>query len=203
MPSEISNSNRLTGRFYDFAGWFYPVIEPWLRGPRQRLVDCINAEPPGRMLEIGMGPGYHLSSYHNHHVTAIDVSGSMLKQAARRCQSSEITLLRMDGEQLAFADDVFDSVVLAHVLSVTADPNQMLAEVHRVLKEGGRAFVLNHERPASTSRLWGALLSLSCNLLRLKFSFRLADLDKMKQFTCLQRLSLGWGERFSLSILQK
>lgn len=203
MPSNMARSNYRTGQFYDFVGWLYPLIEPWLRNARRTLVSHINAEPSGKLLEIGVGPGYHLSMYGTHQVTAIDVSARMLERAARNVGTSSINLIRMDGEHLVFPDNAFDSVVLAHVLSVTSNPEKMLAEAHRVLKFGGKLFVLNHESSNPTPRFLKRLLQLSGLMLRLRLDFRLADLHNQKRFTPIQSHRLGRLERCQLTLLQK
>ncbi|MEO5575633.1 MAG: methyltransferase domain-containing protein [Gaiellaceae bacterium] len=47
--------------------------------------------------------------------------------------------LEMDVHELAFPDETFDAVLALSVLDAVADQPQALAELHRVLRRGGRA----------------------------------------------------------------
>ena len=46
-----------------------------------------------------------------------------------------------DGHSLPFADDSVGSIVCSHVLEHVAHPNVVIAEMHRVLRGGGRAYM--------------------------------------------------------------
>lgn len=96
----------------------------------------------------------------------------------------------MDGEDLAFPDESFDYVVLCHVLSVTADPARMLAEVHRVLRPGGRIFVLNHETPVNAWRHVDKALRPLAGWLCFRSWFRLGEIPGADRFQ-LERLETG------------
>jgi phosphatidylethanolamine/phosphatidyl-N-methylethanolamine N-methyltransferase len=50
----------------------------------------------------------------------------------------------MDAGQLAFADDAFDVVIAAFVISVVPDPIQVIAEIKRVSKPDGKIVIINH-----------------------------------------------------------
>jgi ubiquinone/menaquinone biosynthesis C-methylase UbiE len=47
-------------------------------------------------------------------------------------------LIQADGESMPLADESFDSVFCINVLDHTFNPNDVLREIHRVLKPGGR-----------------------------------------------------------------
>jgi ubiquinone/menaquinone biosynthesis C-methylase UbiE len=50
----------------------------------------------------------------------------------------------MDAHQLSFADATFDCVVAQFVITLVANPEQVLSECHRVVKPGGRIILVNH-----------------------------------------------------------
>jgi SAM-dependent methyltransferase len=50
------------------------------------------------------------------------------------------------GEALPFPDASFDTVALTMVLCTAPDPAAVLAEIHRVLRPGGRLLFLEHVR---------------------------------------------------------
>lgn len=178
--SVIQSDNRGTAAFYDWACRLYPVIDVFFAPGRRRLIGQINRLPPGRLLEIGVGPGHHLGLYRKHQITAIDCSAKMVSSSRRHAPLADIR--QMDGEALNFPEASFDYVALCHVLSVTADPARMLAEAHRVLRSSGRLFVLNHETPSNAWRHLDRILTPWARGLRFRSWFRLADISGIDRF---------------------
>lgn len=186
----VTLGNAPVASFYDRVAWLYPLVD-WFCSPgRRNLIEHINREPTGRLLEIGVGPGRHLRLYRTHEITAIDCSVAMVDRARRHAPNAAVR--RMDGERLDFPDASFDYVVLCHVLSVTADPARMLAEVHRVLRPRGRLFVLNHETPPTAWRYVDALLAPLARRLRFQSRFRVEHIHGIGRFRT-RRLAAGTG----------
>lgn len=80
-------------------------------------------------------------------IVGVDVSSEMLEIANRRIERGsrrDISLVKMDAETMNFPDGYFDCVSLPYVLSVTPDPDKLIAEIRRVCRKGGSIFVLNH-----------------------------------------------------------
>lgn len=125
-------------------------------------VALAGAVPVGtqRLLEVGVGTGLALPRYpHAAQLVGVDLSLEMLARARRRVQDTGLHserraahLLRADAEQLPFADASFDCVTLPYVLSVTPNPERLLAELRRVCCAGGRILILNH---FSGAGVWG------------------------------------------------
>ena len=193
------NPNSSTGAFYNWARWLYPVVEPFLSRARGRLIAAVNEYPSGELLEIGVGTGSHLSVYRASHVTGVDVSPGMVDMASRHAREIGAEVKVMDGEALEFADAVFDRVVMAFVLSVTAYPERMLAEAWRVLRPGGLAFILNHETRLQPH---GLVLRMR-SWLRLRSRFNLADIPGWPESSVIRRAACPPGGWFTFVILQK
>jgi len=83
-------------------------------------------------------------------VVAVDASAAMLGAARKRLAGQHNVDLRSgDLESLPLDDETLDAAVLFLVLHYLAEPRQVLAEVHRVLKPDGRLLVVDmmpHER---------------------------------------------------------
>ena len=191
--------NQRIARFYNWSRHLYPLVEPFLRSAKRKLIAAVNEHSPGTLLDIGVGKGTHLSDYRAHHVTGVDVSPGMIGMATPHAQSIGATLKVMDGETLEFADASFNRVVMAFVLSVTAHPDQMLAEAWRVLQPGGLMFVLNHETASNPP----ALVSLTRRLLHLRSRFMLAEIPGWPESAVVRREACAPGGWFTLVILQK
>ncbi|MGA9423021.1 MAG: bifunctional demethylmenaquinone methyltransferase/2-methoxy-6-polyprenyl-1,4-benzoquinol methylase UbiE [Rhodanobacteraceae bacterium] len=75
-----------------------------------------------------------------------DINGAMLAVGRDRLIDrglvEGIDYAQLDAERLPFADNAFDCVTMAFGLRNVTHQQQALAEIHRVLKIGGRALVL-------------------------------------------------------------
>jgi len=101
----------------------------------------------GRVLELGAGTGANLPLYGPQaKVVALDRSGPMLEQAARRRTRAVVRLLQADVHCLPFGDGLFDAVAGALLFCSVTDPARALAEVRRVLTSGGRLVLVEHTR---------------------------------------------------------
>lgn len=105
--------------------------------------------PPGplRILDAGCGTGAMalLFAGMGHQVTGIDLSREMLTKARKKADEKSLTLELQagDAEYLPFADRSFDVVVNRHLLWTLPHPETALNEWHRVLKPGGRVFIID------------------------------------------------------------
>lgn len=78
-------------------------------------------------------------------LVGLDPSAGMLGQAA----GLHIPLVRALGERLPFGDARFDFVSMGFALRHVADLEALFAEMHRVLKPGGTACILEITQPQS------------------------------------------------------
>lgn len=140
--SSIKKIYAFYSRIYDFIfkRWFYPR--------QQHVIQSLALREGQRVLDLGVGTGLSLPLYpRNVQVTGVDLSDSMLREAQKKIQQERldhVTLLEMDAGRLAFADDAFDVVIAAFVISVVPDPVQVIAEIKRVSKSDGKIVIINH-----------------------------------------------------------
>ena len=186
--------------FYNRFSLFYPLVEIFLQPQKGRLYREINSLPPGKLLEVGVGNGKDLKNYRHHQLTGIDTSPAMLVQAKR---NSRAELHLMNAEALDFPEHSFDYVVLSHVIAVADDPEQLLQEVHRVLKPGGSLLLLNHFTPDN----WLKHLDRGVEILAEKFHFRsvfpLHRLKALQRFSLVRQVKFLPFSYFQLLIFQK
>ena len=147
--STISNQPRMT--------W-------WERHMVPRLIGCCCAQPQimkarsrvvplaeGDVLELGCGGGINLGFYDRTRVkslTGLDPSPGLLDQTRAMMQATGMTadIHPGIGEAMPFADARFDTVLVTFTLCSVHQPQQVLAEMRRVLKPGGKVLFLEHGR---------------------------------------------------------
>lgn len=102
----------------------------------------------GEVLEIGIGTGLNLPQYPGHvrRITAVDPNPGMHRLAEKRIVETGIDVQKhvVSSERLPFEDQSFDSVVSTFTLCSIEDVQRAIAEVHRVLRPGGRFLFLEH-----------------------------------------------------------
>nr|MBO2499517.1 methyltransferase domain-containing protein [Acidimicrobiia bacterium] len=99
--------------------------------------------PPGRVLDLGSGTGAALEIFGDREVIALDPVVEMLRLSPIRHRVAAV------GEQLPFRDETFDGVFSAYVFRNLTSVPRTLEEIHRVLRPGGRAVVVDLTRPKS------------------------------------------------------
>jgi phosphatidylethanolamine/phosphatidyl-N-methylethanolamine N-methyltransferase len=102
-----------------------------------------------RVLEVGVGTGISLPEYPPRtRVVGIDLSARMLQRARARAARADLAnveaLLEMDAARLDFAGNSFDVAMAMYVMTVVPDPERAMAEMHRVVKPGGRVLAVSH-----------------------------------------------------------
>ena len=115
---------------------------------RRRLVrQALHAAPGERILDVGCGPGFYCAELLEEvgasgSVVGLDSSTAMLELAARRCAGHEnVEFHEADALSLPVADARVDGALCVQVLEYVADSQAALAEMHRVLRPGGRVAV--------------------------------------------------------------
>jgi len=115
---------------------------------RRRLVrEALAVQPGHRVLDVGCGPGFVAAELlgevgESGAVVGVDRSAAMLGVAARRCEGlGNATFQEGDAAALPVEDESFDRALCVQVLEFVADVPAALAELHRVLRPGGRVLV--------------------------------------------------------------
>jgi ubiquinone/menaquinone biosynthesis C-methylase UbiE len=111
--------------------------------------------PPGpRILEIAPGPGYlaiELARIGRYEITGVDLSDAFVAMAVENAAKAGVTADFRVGNAAAlpFAAAAFDFIVCRAAFKNFREPEQALREMHRVLRPGGEALIIDMRRDAS------------------------------------------------------
>src|SRR6266852_5778559 len=92
---------------------------------RQHAVRHLDLSPGQRILEVGIGTGLALPFYpRSCEIVGIDLSEGMLakcRERVRELRLEHVSLRKMDASAITFADDSFDAVMAAYVVTAVPD----------------------------------------------------------------------------------
>jgi ubiquinone/menaquinone biosynthesis C-methylase UbiE len=107
----------------------------------------------GLVLEVAPGPGYLAVELAKRQlqVVGLDISKTFVEIAQANAAQEEVKVEFRVGNASAmpFAADVFDFIVCCAAFKNFSEPVQAIDEMHRVLKPGGKALIVDLRRDAS------------------------------------------------------
>ena len=120
------------------------------------LADRLAKEVPagGRILEVAPGPGYlaiEVTKRGRYEVTGLNISKTFVEIAARNARQASLRIDFRQGNASAmpFSGDTFDLIVCRAAFKNFSQPVAAMNEMHRVLKPGGRALIIDLRNDAS------------------------------------------------------
>ena len=145
------NTNRWNRIRYTFYAPGYDLAARIFSKSRNQSIRALGIKPNDEVLIVGAGTGLDLEFIHEDcHITATDITPAMIERTLKkniqykRNLSAEV----MDGQQLNFADQSADKIILHLILAVIADPIACIKECERVLKPGGSITVFDKFVPS-------------------------------------------------------
>ena len=138
-------------RYFEWYARAFAPVMAW-------CADAIAATPGMRVLDVAAGSGQPALAIAPRvqpggTILGIDFSPEMVAVAerrARRAGASNVSFSTMDAERLELPDASFDAVTCACGLIFFPDAHRALAEMHRVLKPGGRVAIVVWDEPSKS-----------------------------------------------------
>lgn len=162
MHSDVTQSHyeRLADKYDE--NWAYsPEFVEWMTGNIIRRLKPVPGE--SRVLDVGCGTGLYARGMADHAsvVVCADLSAAMLGQLP---DDHRLVPLVAGAEELIegkvrLPHDGYDAILMKEVIHHVADPQQVLADLPRLLRRGGRVLVVMLPSDINYP-LFGAALSL-------------------------------------------
>lgn len=122
---------------------------------RKRAIRYLKPSMPERILDVATGTAdvalLMARMLSPKEITGIDIARQMLELGRKKIEqqgfSAVIQLETGDSEKLRFDDNSFDAVTVAFGVRNFEHLEQGLAEMHRVLRPGGRVVILEFSKP--------------------------------------------------------
>ena len=168
-----------------------PVMKDFYR---QVAEEVSSKASSGKMLDIGTGPGNIpleiARRSQNFEIKAVDISPAMVRIASKNAKDAELAghvhFQYGSAESIPFGDGYFDLIISTLSFHHWAKPKECLKEIHRVLKNGGEAWIydlrreLTKEARVQLRNRYGLFLSfLVLYFVRLHSSVRLQDVQEI------------------------
>ena len=125
-------------------------------------------DPGAVLLEIAPGPGYlaiELAKLGAFRITGLDISHSFVRIAQENAAKDGVDVKFRQGNasELPFAANWFDFIVCRAAFKNFGDPTGALREMHRVLRPGGTALIVDMRRDTTNSEISEEVAKMNLN----------------------------------------
>ena len=128
---------------------FAPIYDKMVAGAldsiRQTSLKRLENTQHKTILINGIGSGLDIPYLPEAHYIGSDITTAMLRLAHKKAEQhdTDIHLVCADSQLLPFKDNSFDAIVMHLILAVVPRPELALKEACRVLKPGGKIYMLD------------------------------------------------------------
>ena len=147
-----------------YKGWgMEGVVARWYAALTAKSIDnfrdfarrtAADLPPHSKILEVAPGPGYlaiELAKLGDYEITGLDISNTFVEIARANAAKAGVRIDFRHGNasDMPFADESFDLLVCCAAFKNFTQPRRALEEMHRVLRPGGKALIVDLRRDAS------------------------------------------------------
>jgi ubiquinone/menaquinone biosynthesis C-methylase UbiE len=181
MDAAIGRRRDMSDQFFERIGTHWDTVREESFGRRFHIEAFLSLLPQDWVVaDIGTGTGYLLETLAAHfsHVIGVDPVDTMLRVARQRIDEAgrgdRVELRRGDLSRLPLRDSSVDLAVAVLVLHHVPSPSAAVAEIHRIVRNGGRVLFVEqtaHENESFRERMqdrwWGFEPDDLCDKLRM------------------------------------
>jgi ubiquinone/menaquinone biosynthesis C-methylase UbiE len=179
------------------ARWYAALTKKSLEDFRALAKRIAKELPPqGKVLEVAPGPGYfaiELAKLGSYEITGLDISETFVEIARVSAEKAgvKVDFRRGNASNMPFDDEAFDFLLCRAAFKNFSEPKRALGEMHRVLRPGGQALIIDLRRDASRKSINaavdgmkvgtvnGILTKLTFRFMLLKRAYTKAEFEQM------------------------
>ena len=137
----------------------YPHTEAYMAYLDRALIGGVGARPLGTVAEIccGSGEAFKLFGPQIGIGVGVDLSLNMLQAGRRQNAARNLYFVQADATRLPLVDGGFDTAFMLGGIHHVGDRRALFAEIHRILKPGGRFYF---REPLNDFWLWRGLRAI-------------------------------------------
>ncbi len=122
------------------------------------------------VLEVAPGPGYFavaLAQLGSYHIVGLDISQSFVRMATDNARRAGVRVDFRHGNasSMPFESDSFDFIYCRAAFKNFSEPIRAISEMHRVLKPGGTAVIVDLRKNTSASEIDAAVKEMGLGLI--------------------------------------
>ena len=138
---------------FEHFAWLYIFCrEKLFRDDTERMIKTLwpgkNPAPGDKVIELGCGPGFYscrlAERFPEINVLGVDRSPKQLTWAREKRTARGLTNCRFKSDnvlELSLPDQSFDTLIASRLFTVLPNRRRAVAEMHRILRPGGRCFI--------------------------------------------------------------
>ena len=183
------------------AKWYASMTQKSMEDFKALALRVAARLPAGsRVLEVAPGPGYfaiELAKLGEYSVTGLDISHTFIGIAQQNATRSgvQVEFRQGDAANMPFEDQSFDFLLCRAAFKNFSRPVPAMQEMHRVLRPGGRALIIDLRKDASREsvaagihgmrlgKLNSFITKLTFRYMLLKRAYTKPELEEMVSFT--------------------
>ena len=138
----------------------------FLRAAQSKVISILNIKPGVHFLDIGCGTGWAVGQAANlvdgkGLFYGVDLSPKMIEKAKSNFSGKDnFRFLQANSELIPLDDDFFDIIICTNSFHHYLHPDKALKEMYRLLKSGGKLYILDPLADSWIIKFWDILAKL-------------------------------------------
>jgi len=138
----------------------------YLRAAQSKVISILNIKPGVHFLDVGCGTGWAIGQTANlvdgkGLFYGVDLSPKMIEKAKNNFSGKDnFHFLQANSESIPLDDNSFDIIICTNSFHHYLHPDKALKEMRRLLKSGGKLYILDPLADSWIIKLWDVLAKL-------------------------------------------
>lgn len=138
----------------------------FLRAAQSKVISLLNVQPNVHFLDVGCGTGWAVGQVSNlvdgkGLFYGVDLSAKMIEKAKSNFSGRDnFHFLQANSESIPLDDNFFDIIICTNSFHHYLHPDKALKEMYRLLKSGGKLYILDPLADSRVIKFWDGIAKL-------------------------------------------